>query len=444
MRSWDYLGTAALCGYLSVGCSNLPEADAPKRGGGGSDVSGRCQSIGAATNPLVTEWSASEKAHLQSLTASQPVAVRFAGCDLKVIPGCALPGRYVWQHTTLATDTLEIEDKNELYSKLPIGAVSLEATLEQAGKLSVQSIVAGQLTLLGTDLNRLALGPGCAEATHVVTRVSVGAFKMFSGSDFSGKGGVSVPAVGASAGTQRSESLLRESGDPAACTKATAEAPAAQCAGPIQLFLATLRPEQEAKVVSSGAVQIAIPGPDDWEESWSLRDQGGAMICRLPCTQWVNPGSGYYLMRESGPDTPVAKIRLPNAFPHPPGSQLEASYQMEKGAPFWSTLAVYGVGIPATLFGGYALGMGISGVMADPCAAGDSECGAARSPGTYFGWSALAFGIAGGTLWWSLYSQEERFETYGPSDSGSSASPNRLARAPRRHELGLGYYRATF
>ena len=197
-------------------------------------------------------------------------------------------------------------------------------------------------------------------------------------------------------------------------------------------------------MVSSGAVQIAIPRPDDWEESWSLRDQGGAMICRLPCTQWVNPGSGYYLMREPGPDTAVAKIRLPNAFPHPPGSQLEASYQMEKGAPFWSTLAVYGVGIPATLFGGYALGMGISGVMADPCAAGDSECGAARSPGTYFGWSALAFGIAGGTLWWSLYSQEERFETYGPSDSGSSASPNRLARAPRRHELGLGYYRATF
>jgi len=435
MRSWECLGRVAAFGCLVSACSNLPKADAPMRGGGGSDVAGRCQTVGASANPLVTEWSASDKAHLQSLTASQPVAVRFAGCDLKIIPGCALPGRYAWQRTTLATDTLEIEDKNELYSKLPIGAVSLEATLEQAGKLSVKSTVAGQLTLLGTDLDQLALGPGCADATHVVTRVSVGAFKMYSGSDFSGKAGASVPAAGATAGTKRHESLLREAGDPAACSRATGDAPADQCASPIQLFLVSLRPEQEAKVVSSGAVQIAIPGPDNWEESWSLRDQAGALICRLPCTQWVNPGSGYYLMREPAPDTPPAKIRLPNAFPHPPGSQLEASYQMEQGSPFWSTLALYGVGIPATLFGGYALGMGIHGVTADPCAPGDSACEGARSAGTYFGWSAVAFGVAGTTLWWSLYSQEERFETYGPGGS---------AAAPPRHEFGLGSYRTRF
>jgi len=244
-----------------------------------------------------------------------------------------------------------------------------------------------------------------------------------------------VPAAGATAGTKRHESLLREAGDPAACSLATGDAPADQCASPIQLFLVSLRPEQEAKVVSSGAVQIAIPGPDNWEESWSLRDQAGALICRLPCTQWVNPGSGYYLMREPAPDTPPAKIRLPNAFPHPPGSQLEASYQMEQGSPFWSTLALYGVGIPATLFGGYALGMGIHGVTADPCAPGDSACEGARSAGTYFGWSAVAFGVAGTTLWWSLYSQEERFETYGPGGS---------AAAPPRHEFGLGSYRTRF
>src|SRR5690606_7945342 len=115
MCSWECLGRAAAFGWLAAACSNLPEADAPTRGGGGSELSGRCQTVGASANPLVTEWSASDKAHLQSLAASQPVAVRFAGCDLKIVPGCALPGRYAWQRTTLATDTLEIEDKNELY-----------------------------------------------------------------------------------------------------------------------------------------------------------------------------------------------------------------------------------------------------------------------------------------------------------------------------------------
>ena len=307
--------STSLCALLlwaALGCSSLPKADAPTRGGGGSAASGRCQTVGGSQNPLVTEWSASDKAHLQSLTASQPVAVKFAGCNLEIIPACALPGRYTWQRTTLATDTLEIEDKNELYSKLPIGAVSLEATLEKAGKLSVRSTVAGQLTLLGTDLDQLALGPGCAEATHVVTRVSVGAFKMFSGSDLTGKGGVTTAAVGASAGTTRRESLLREAGDPNACGQASDEAPSNQCAAPIQLFLAPLRPEQEARVVQSGAVQIAIPKPDDWEESWTLRDQTGNLICRLPCTQWVNPGSGYYLMREAAnPPRSVCPIHSP-------------------------------------------------------------------------------------------------------------------------------------
>src|SRR5690606_58495 len=110
--------------------------------------------------------------------------------------------------------------------------------------------------------------------------------------DVSGRGGVTAPTLGASAGKRHSEALLRESGDPDACAKATDQAPATECAAPVQLFLASLRPEQEARVVAGGAVQIAIPGPDDWEESWSLRDRTGNLVCRLPCTQWVNPGSG--------------------------------------------------------------------------------------------------------------------------------------------------------
>ncbi len=420
---------------LGLGCASIPHANAPKRGTGGTEAGGRCQAARSQTNPLVTEWSASDKAHLQSLVSAGPVAVRFAGCELSIVDGCALPGRYTWQRTTLATDTLEIEDKNELYSKLPIGALRLEATLEQEGKLSVQSMVSGQLTLLGTDLSQLPLGPACAEATHVVTRISVGAFKMFSGSGLSGRGGVTTVVAGASGGTERNESLLREAGDPNACSKATDEAPASQCASPIQLFLAALRPEEEARVTAAGAVQVRMPAPDYWDENWSLRDRFGNFICRLPCTQWVNPMSGYYLLREPTPEIPSAKVELPPSFPHPPGSHVDASYQIEQGSPFWSTLTLYGVGIPASAFGAYALGMGIHTSASPPCAAGEPECASERSPGTYLTWSALAFGVAGATLWWNLYSQEERFETHGPEASRYQAP---------KHELGVGYYRSRF
>ena len=262
---------------LASGCATLPQASSPKSGAGAPKNTGRCQEVGTETSPLVTEWPASEKARLQSLVATQPVAVKFAGCELEVVESCTLPGRYVWQRTSLATDTLDIDDKNELFSKLPIGAVKLEGELAQSGKLSVRTTVAGQLSL--TDAGNLAalpLGPSCAEATHIVTRMSVGAFKLLSGSDISGRGGVSVPRIGAEAGSSRKEALLRESGDPLACKNATDQAPASQCASPIQLFLEPLRPEVQAQIVASGAVQIAIPEPDDLDESWSLMPAAAA------------------------------------------------------------------------------------------------------------------------------------------------------------------------
>ena len=73
-------------------------------------------------------------------------------------------GSYRWQRTTPATDTLEIDSEDELYARLPLGAASLEAELKRAGKLSVQTTVAGQLRLEDdsppTVPARRALRPG--------------------------------------------------------------------------------------------------------------------------------------------------------------------------------------------------------------------------------------------------------------------------------------------
>jgi hypothetical protein len=266
--------------------------------------------------------------------------------------------------------------------------------------------------------------------------MSVGAFKLISGSDISGRGGISVPQIGAQAGTSRKEALLRESGDPLACQHSTDAAPASQCASPIQLFLKPLRPEMQAQIVASGAVQVAIPEPHDIDESWSLRDRAGSLICRLPCTQWVNPASGYFLQREPSRDAPIAKVSVPNTFPHPPGSQLQAQYQMERGSPFWSTLTVVGVGAPATALGGYALALGLSEATRSPCSAGDPDCERGKGAGYYFGLGTLSIGVASATLWWYMYSQEEQFETFGPERQSDAMTP--------RTEVGLGWLKTTF
>jgi hypothetical protein len=101
-RLWAAVGLAATpaCAAPSVARSPLAvNALAP---------AGRCDRAAVPTNPLVTEWSASEKAHLESMAARAAVGVAYVGCELEVVGACTLPGRYAFRRTTRASDTVEV------------------------------------------------------------------------------------------------------------------------------------------------------------------------------------------------------------------------------------------------------------------------------------------------------------------------------------------------
>src|SRR5512138_1006253 len=139
---------------------------------------GRCRVGGGRSNPLVTEWPASEKANLEAQLATGAVAVEYTGCSMRVLAQCRLPGGYGWQRTTPSSDTIEIEDEDQLYAKLPLGAVSLEGELKRTGKLTVYTHVAGQLRVSGVVPEQVPLHGECARATHVVSALAVGAFSL--------------------------------------------------------------------------------------------------------------------------------------------------------------------------------------------------------------------------------------------------------------------------
>src|SRR5690606_24453411 len=171
------------------------------------------------------------------------VAVSYSGCELRVVEGCRVTGRYAWNRTTPATDEFEMRSADDLYARLPLGAVSLQGTLAQAGRLTMRTTVAGQYRLV--DAGPLS-GPGCASATHVVTGMSVGAFQLSSGDQIAASAGVATPVAGAGLGTEREESLVRRAGDMSRCTAATDAGADPQCQSPIQLFLAPIPAPQAA------------------------------------------------------------------------------------------------------------------------------------------------------------------------------------------------------
>src|SRR4051794_15200173 len=142
-----------------TGSSTLPQGMAPL---------GKCRVAASQTSPLVTEWPASEKANLEVLLRSGAVAVAYSGCSLRVLPQCRVRGNYRWQRTTPATDNLEINNEDDLYARLPLGAASLESELKRSGKLAVQTMVSGQLKLDDAEVPSVPSDGACAQATHVV------------------------------------------------------------------------------------------------------------------------------------------------------------------------------------------------------------------------------------------------------------------------------------
>jgi hypothetical protein len=333
---------------------------------------------------------------------------------------------------------VDIQNADDLYAKLPIGAVALEGELARSGRLAIRSTVAGQLTAKPVDAAELT-NTGCYQATHYISAISVGAFQLLSGSDRSGQGSVEVASAGAGVHSSRREVVLREAGVRESCAESTDVSPHFQCASPIQLFLTPLPdrgPSAQAPVGTNGpsqadpnraaAVHISFPQTEE-DEVWTLRAPGGKVLCTLPCDQWVGPVSGDYLQREPQRGYSQKVLALPQSFPHPVGSAVTAEFQAERGNPQLARWAFYGA-IPTGIMGAGLTTWGIvqAASTCHDAATGSTEC----FPGGGFliGTGVFFMALAGAGIWWHMYSREERFNTYEtvPASQGSASGRVRV------------------
>jgi hypothetical protein len=277
------------------------------------DEAAPCRAATMQGSPVVAEWSAPEKASLEAMLRSGPVAVEFHGCSMRVAPSCRLPGRYLWVRTTIATDVADISDEASLWAKLPLGAASLSAELAGSGKLAIKTMVAGQLRLEAVRPELALQAPGCERATHVVEAVSLGAFSLTRGGSLSGKAGLAVSSVEAGAGGKREASTIRSAGDVDACDYSTDAGPDPACASPIQVFLAPV-PGRSAAVGPPGTVRVdLVSGSADRRWDVYYDDQ---VICTTPCSRWLDPTRPVAMRtRDEGWGRSPDMLRLANLGP---------------------------------------------------------------------------------------------------------------------------------
>jgi hypothetical protein len=348
----------------------------------------RCRVGAGRSGLLVTEWSASEKANLEARLRSGAVAVEYTGCAMRVLTECRLGGAYAWQPTTPASDVVTIQDEDELWAKLPLGAVSLEGALKASGKLSIATTVSGLLRLEGAAPADVPAAGECARATHLVGALAVGAFALDgSGAAEASAGASAFRGAGAGAKSARSAGLLRAAGDRETCFGDGSAGPIAGCRSPIQVFLQPI-PGRAADEGPPGTVKVDLVSANAaarWDVYYD--DQ---VVCTTPCTRWLDPARPLYLRtRDEGtfysrPD----RIRVHDLEPF----AADGALQLQAHPTSQGKLAT---GIVFTTFSGMAAATGIA-LTAVGCSGGS-----ASSPGLCGG-GLTTLGVGGFALWASI------------------------------------------
>jgi hypothetical protein len=345
----------ALVGLALAGCgggASSLRASAPRI----SDDVALCRAAALRETPLVTEWSSAEKASLQARLRAGGLAVEYTGCSMRPILSCNVRGSYRWQRTTLSSETIAIQSKDELFTKLPLGAIALQGELARAGSLQVRTMVGGQYVLDGSTAADVPDYGDCAQATHLLSGLSIGSFKLNSGGNLQGGASVGVGDFGAGTKTASSETMLREAGDFESCGRSTDETPDLGCSSPIQAFLVPL--PRFVTERGSGTLRVTFASGDA-ERPWELRSNQ-QFVCRTPCTRWVNPAEKYQLRTESGPA--LETVNVPDLRRYGGASGLEVRAHPRDNGAFLGGIVATGLGGGFAFMGGMlALAGGASG-----------------------------------------------------------------------------------
>ncbi len=143
---------------LAIGCGASPPPVKPA-------PPPACWPIGAQEQPLITQWSADQRAALATAMRHGLVAVSYTCAGLRVIPNCSAPGHYGFIATPPVPLAVRLETADEAAANLP-GATH---------PIDVTATVAGRWTTFHKRLAHEDLDGRCEGVSHFVEAVDTGA-----------------------------------------------------------------------------------------------------------------------------------------------------------------------------------------------------------------------------------------------------------------------------
>jgi hypothetical protein len=119
----------------------------------------------------------------KGLIAVQLVPAGDGTTQLNVLERCYVQGAYQYKDASMSGGTIAIKNQDELRAQLPFTYAKFGAQFQQSSHLEIEYRSPGDFS---TDERTFQLSGECAGATHVVTYLTVGAFRQKSGASQSG------------------------------------------------------------------------------------------------------------------------------------------------------------------------------------------------------------------------------------------------------------------
>ena len=208
----------------------------------------RCGVSKSQARPLIIEWPSADRAALEGLVErnSGLVAVRYEGCEMELVRRCEVAGGYGYTGVEPKRDDQTFRSADELYAKIPLAAAQLQAELERHGALALEMTVVGHYEAAREQVTRAELRGECEQATHVISMVTVGAFKLWTAGGATVSAGASVAGgAGGGVGSSAERGFERSDGDPARCSAGGDSAPPERCGALLRLEVEPIREAEE-------------------------------------------------------------------------------------------------------------------------------------------------------------------------------------------------------
>lgn len=252
---------AALVALAGAGCGGQNVASELARPPELPSKESKCGNTRIQARPLIVEWPSSDRAALEARIKQGLVPVRYVGCDMEVLTTCKVSSMYSYTGITPKSDKVVIHNSDELYANIPVYAAKFEGKLQKAGALEVDMTIIGRYDAGRDTIRTDELQGSCREATHVITALTVGAFKFSAGASADVSAGGSVGDIGAGARSSASNETLNTDGDGKQCEKATGNdsVPPFGCGALLRVELVPLdKPRENAPT---------CPGGTSWDGS---------------------------------------------------------------------------------------------------------------------------------------------------------------------------------